>query len=307
MPCSQPLSLETVGGVVGCGRCRHCRVKKKSEKSARLFFEGKTHHETLFVTLTYNDRFLPRQYTNPITGELFESQTGVLNPRDTRLFVLRLTSALKRMHGRSLKFRYYYVGEYGEKERRPHYHFILFGLNQRIHESIIRYCWSHPRTKEPYCDYDLLDIQVPRDEWHVSQYVANYMLKKTELLEADAHKTPEFSRSSKGIGLPYVEDLFMALTTPSALEYIQRHADIPRKVTVNGKNLPIDRYMRGKLLEKLQIKEMAQNFGKTIYDEEMLSLLARASANPTIPKTWFLDPAKKLWALQKQYIVKAAR
>lgn len=306
MPCSFPLSLETVGGVVGCGRCRHCRTKKKSEKATRIFFESKTHETTLFCTLTYNDRFLPREYVHPKSGSIYESEIGVLNPRDTRLFTLRLTSALKRLHGPSFKFRYFYVGEYGEKERRPHYHFIFFGLNQS-HESIIRYCWSHPRTKEPYCDYDFLDISVPRDEWHVSQYVANYMLKKSELIDADKHRTPEFARTSKGLGLPYVADLFAALQTPSALAYIQSAHDIPRKVRVNGKSLPLDRYLRTKLLDALQIKETIQKIQKDNFDQEMLALLTRARANPTIPQSWFSSKIKKHWALTKQYMQETAQ
>lgn len=308
MPCSSPLSLETVGGVVGCGRCRHCRVKRKSEKSARLFFESKTHESALFVTLTYNDRFLPREYINPLSGESFESVLGVLNPRDTRLFTLRLTSALKRMHGPSFKFRYFYVGEYGERHFRPHYHFVFFGLNDRDHGSIIRYCWSHPRTKEPYCDYDQLDIQTPRDEWHVSQYVCNYMLKKQTVLDDPrlATCTPEFSRSSKGLGLPYVSDLLAALTTPSAIAYIQRNADIPRKVVVNGKSLPIDRYMRGKLLDALQISDKVKSFGQEKFSQEMQDLLSRAALNPEIPKTWLVG-TKRHWALTKQYIVETAQ
>jgi len=75
----------------------------------RCDHERKLHRVNSFLTLTYKD--LP-------------NEAGSLVKRDLQLFFKRL----RFLRGR---FRYYACGEYGELNKRPHYHVILFGMDFR--------------------------------------------------------------------------------------------------------------------------------------------------------------------------------
>lgn len=75
-------------------------------------------------------------------------------------FVKRL-----RFHLGERRFRFFGCGEYGERNGRPHYHIILFGLGQSD-EALIRKAWSMGL------------IQVDRLEPAAIAYVAGYSQKK---------------------------------------------------------------------------------------------------------------------------------
>lgn len=68
------------------------------------------HRANCFVTLTYADEFLPPDYS--------------VDVRVHQLFLKRL-----RKRFAPQRFRFYLCGEYGELNRRPHYHACLFGLD----------------------------------------------------------------------------------------------------------------------------------------------------------------------------------
>ena len=94
--------------IVACGKCSQCLIAKSNEWAYRCMEESKQYKDNCFVTLTYNDTFLP--------------DNGSLCRRDLQLFIKRL-----RKHIYPKKVRFFYCGEYGKKGSRPHYHIILFG------------------------------------------------------------------------------------------------------------------------------------------------------------------------------------
>lgn len=308
MLCKYPLNLEKAGGIVRCGRCHHCRIDKRRKKTTRLLLESKQHEDILFITLTYSDEFLPREIFNADGEVLYENKNGCLDKRAIQLFFKRLR---KRVQPRKLRF--FAVGEYGEKKGRPHYHIILFGLPYSSRADIYR-SWCDPVTGRIMCDPDRIDVQVPRNNWDVSQYACAYIVKKMTR-EDDPRlsgRPPEFFLSSKGIGSLSVEQLAQALSNKSAQSYIELVGDIPRYFVHNGKKLPIDRYMRGKLIDALQITEMAKKTGTEKYQSEMFALRERAQANTQIPRHW-RDALKSIqpnaqekryasWALEKQFL-----
>lgn len=89
-----------------CGQCIGCRLERSRQWAIRCMHEAKLHDRNCVVTLTYNDDSLPA--------------TGSLVKRDLQLFMKRL----RKKHGKGIRF--YACGEYGEINRRPHYHCILF-------------------------------------------------------------------------------------------------------------------------------------------------------------------------------------
>ena len=121
MTCTNPIRLGE-GFVVPCGKCMACRVKRTQEWATRLLHESTYYKENTFLTLTYNDEYLP--------GDMS------LRKEEVQLFMKRLR---KRIEPDLIKF--YAAGEYGEKNKRPHYHLILFGIGLKK-KDVMEKAWS---------------------------------------------------------------------------------------------------------------------------------------------------------------------
>lgn len=91
---------------VPCGTCLGCRTTRAQHWALRCHLESLEHEHTCITTLTYDDAYLP----------------PTLEKRTMQLWLKRLRKASQK------KIRYFACGEYGERQGRPHYHAILFGL-----------------------------------------------------------------------------------------------------------------------------------------------------------------------------------
>lgn len=99
---------------VPCGRCYACRMNRTDMWIDRIEMEMRCHSEPpYFLTLTYDNEHVP----------ISESGVLSLSLRDIQQFFKRL-----RYHLSGCRIRYIYVGEYGGRTARPHYHAIIFGL-----------------------------------------------------------------------------------------------------------------------------------------------------------------------------------
>lgn len=92
-----------------CGQCIGCRLEKARQWGMRCLHEAKQWPRSTYCTLTYNDEFLP--------------PGGSLCLRDLQLFMKRLRKARE-----PEKVRFFAGGEYGEDNKRPHYHLLLFNV-----------------------------------------------------------------------------------------------------------------------------------------------------------------------------------
>lgn len=102
---------------VKCNKCSLCRESKSFDWSTRCQLESENYDRLpLMLTLTYNDAHLPAD--------------GV-QKRDLQLFFDKLRKQLERA-GYNGRFRYVAVSEYGSKRCRPHYHLLLYGLDNRL-------------------------------------------------------------------------------------------------------------------------------------------------------------------------------
>lgn len=99
---------------VRCGQCLGCRLHYRQEWAIRISHEASLYDHNCFVTLTYDEEFLPPG------GSLLKS--------DFQKFMKRL-----RKRFRGTRVRYYYCGEYGEANDgelgRPHFHACLFNFD----------------------------------------------------------------------------------------------------------------------------------------------------------------------------------
>ena len=94
---------------IPCGQCVGCRLERSRQWAVRCVHEASLHEDNCFITLTYNNESLP--------------EDGSLNKKHFQDFMKRLRKKYK-----NKKIRYYHCGEYGDKNFRPHYHAIIFGL-----------------------------------------------------------------------------------------------------------------------------------------------------------------------------------
>ena len=147
---------------VSCGKCRACRNAKAKTWINKLEQEKRCWKYCYFVTLTYDNKFLPRLYAND-SCRLLDYQDSTCIPfdelkfsssKDAQLFNSRINHSLgipyarvsdiQKFHKRLNKyihdnytkkyqnFRYFLVSEYGKDTFRPHYHGLYFFNDQRI-------------------------------------------------------------------------------------------------------------------------------------------------------------------------------
>ena len=154
---------------VPCNQCIGCRLEYSRQWAIRCMHESSMHAENSFITLTYNDKFLPK---------------------NSSLDYVHWTKFMKRLRKRftGVKIRFFMGAEYGFLSNRPHYHALLFGLDfpdkvlfsirndYRLYVSdILSKLWSCSKTGESYgfCS-------VGSCTFESAAYVARYMLKKVK-------------------------------------------------------------------------------------------------------------------------------
>lgn len=217
---------------IGCQQCTNCRISKSSDWSIRLTQESRFHPESCFGTLTYNDQHLPEHHT--------------LVKRDGQLFMKRVRNYLRKNFP-GVKVRYFLVGEYGEKDARPHYHFILFGFafahDRRPH--------SKKGQHQLYVSKSLSDLwgkgfcSIGSVTPESCGYVAQYSFKKINGKRALEHYFVKVDESTGE--MIYREKEFASMSTHPGIGYL--HYDhyanqmfLRDSVIVKGREAPVPKY-----------------------------------------------------------------
>lgn len=202
----------------GCGQCLPCRINRARLWQTRLMLEASAHPHSVFVTLTY----APEN----------EPEGRNLQKRDTQLF-------FKKLRKRDFAFRYFLVGEYGERTLRPHYHAILFGLSVFDSAAIER-------------SWDMGFVQVSEFSEARAGYIVGYVTKKI-CAPTPKGLVPEFQTQSRSppIGGAVVDDqLCKVVHSRAGAVLAGRSADVPNAVRVAGQLRPLGRTLVKRLREK---------------------------------------------------------
>lgn len=217
-----------------------------SNWSFRLMQEEKVSTSAYFLTLTYAP-----EYTR-ITKNGFMG----LSKDDFQRFVKRLRKRHEGNTGKPLK--YYAVGEYGGRFKRPHFHVILFNADI---EKIIPKKYANAITRGEI----KLDGRHPMDclDWHyghctvgtVSEasigYTLIYISKPSRIPEhRNDDREREFGLMSKGLGANYLTKA-MRLWHKADMEGRQYVA------LADGKKASLPRYYRNLLLNDEELQELA--------------------------------------------------
>lgn len=218
MKCAHPMVLgkgkDGLKRAHRCGQCANCRTTRSQEWALRILMEAKCHDHSVFVTLTYDPDHVPVGYQ--------------LCKKDLQDFHKRLR--------KKAGFRFFAVGEYGPKTRRPHYHGVYFGLSasdeERIHQA-----WGNGNVKVD-------ELTIGR-----ASYAAKYCLKKhTSPDDFPDGRAPEFSLMSRrpGIGVPFLPKI---ADTYAKQEWFNLPVHPPAVIRMNGKKWPLDPHMKNKLCQ----------------------------------------------------------
>lgn len=257
MKCFSPLSINVgikAWQTVPCGKCPSCLKNRQSDWAFRLAEELRRSLSAFFITLTYEDDYVPlnngdsvfRGSTN-YHAERLGDGFGAVNEltlwkRDVTLFIKRLRRYCEmdkvylqkldkwsktRLKGH--KIVYYAVGEYGEETLRPHYHIIMFNMGNP--EYLIK-AWP----------FGLVDVgHVEPGSIH---YVTGYVHKKNK--HPEGTQKP-YSVMSKNIGIGYYEDNGMMHKLSNDFN-----------VKVNGFNKKMPRYYKDKIFSRKEKENNAQ-------------------------------------------------
>lgn len=297
--CKQPIHTKNAGGgLVPCGQCLPCCLNQARFWTFRLIVEARLSPATWWTTITYSPEFQPVEYIDKNTGQVFEHLQGCLRPDHIELFIKRVR---KKLPPRS--FRYFLVGEYGDKNARPHYHICVFGYGEEIN-SLLQSCWTDPISGRPLGFVDTKQCR-PLDT-STARYTCGYTLKKLNKKNSFnlEGRYPEFISNSQGIGIEFAKRFADAIRTQSGANHILTYLDIPRSVRFDGKNWPLDRYMREKILGHLGLTDVLLHEGQLRYKKEMRSLQIRSEINPNLSAN--VGPASP-YTLTKQYLAENAQ
>lgn len=197
---------------VKCGGCRTCLLARARDMSLRGSHELRYHDEACFLTLTYDDFYLPVNRGN----------IPSLCPPHLQLFLKRLRKAVY-----PVIIKYIACGEYGSITARPHYHLIIYGCDFRSSDltfdsdpnivTSIHDPNSLSTSSNAYCS-TLLSSLWTYGKHHISSvtpasisYVCQYSLKKVrgklaKKLSYELGQYPEFIRVSRGIGSRWCDE-----------------------------------------------------------------------------------------------------
>ncbi len=226
MPCYTPLKgykdIKTGGLVfnpkntlqtleVACGQCLGCRVDHRLMWSIRIIHESSMYldqYGNSWATLTYRD-------ADACTDQQFKNRHYV--PQDYSLRPSHVSGFIRslRRANKNHKIRYFYCGEYGDENQRPHYHICIFNHSfddlylWKDDEGLYTYTSESLQKHWPYGFTTVAELNL-----RTAAYTAGYALKKItgkrawdHYLRSTEHGEaywllPEYIRMSTGRGKP---------------------------------------------------------------------------------------------------------
>ncbi len=195
---------------VACGSCLGCRLDHALMWAVRIVHESHLYldqQSNCFVTLTYRD-------ASECTGQQLKDGQFIppdlsLRPDDVSKFIRRLRKSV------SHKIRYFYCGEYGDENQRPHYHVCLFNhsfSDQALFKDDQGFYTYTSATLSKLWPFGFSTVQALNFE--TAAYCARYALKKITGKKAETHYLrcdddgvafwilPEYIRMSTGRNKP---------------------------------------------------------------------------------------------------------
>lgn len=204
-----------------CGQCIGCRLNYSRQWAIRIVHEAQMHDKNCFITLTFDQAHLESR-TNPLSLDVTEFQ--------------RFMKRLRKRYGKNIRF--FHCGEYGDKNKRPHYHAIIFGMD--FEDKVL---WSNRDGNKLYTSEQLEQLwpygfsTIGDVTFQSAAYVARYIMKKHKGEGSEDHYTrwcpltgegttvePEYCTMSRrpGIGYDWLQE-YKADVYPNDYIVINEH------------------------------------------------------------------------------------
>ncbi len=280
---------------VACGQCLGCRIDHRIMWAVRIVHESSLYsdkHGNSWITLTYRE---PNEGTDEqIRKGHYVPQNYSLRPDDVTRFFKRLRRENEH------KIRYFYCGEYGSENQRPHYHICLFNhsfKDQELftdNEGIRSYTSRSLERLWPYGYSTVGELN-----YKTAAYTAGYIFSKITGDRAKNHYLrcdengeaywllPEFIRMSTGrkkpggLGAKFYEkfktDIFPSDSTP-----VPGHGTVqlvPRYYHTILKNTDTDTYELVKTLRKEFMSAHKADFTPARLRDKYICARAKESRN----------------------------
>lgn len=218
---------------IPCGYCTECLNSKAKSLTFRIMKEAQIHNSNWFVTLTYDDDHLPKNYS------LVQDEISKFNKK-LKVYLSRA--------GKKSDFRFYGVGEYGSQTARPHYHIIYFGLELDDLKLYNKNNYGQLLYNSDFLSSVWSKGHVVIGEVDVASaaYVARYTEKKQILTKEEKEKflslglVPEYSRQSMnpGIGAYFFQNVVVSILNGCYNENIKDTSfSFPKYYTDKAKKL----------------------------------------------------------------------
>lgn len=263
--CDAPLSIrynpprnDGKGGLIyyfpgDCGKCLRCLTKRKAHWSFRLTEEKRAAFSSYFVTLTYNDKYVPHgDDTLTINKQDHKDFIHELKEKESQKALAKRKAISQEEHSRKErkiaengKLKYYGIYEYGDQLGRPHAHYLLF--NVRDIANIVS-AWNSKGNIDIDHDVNVNNID----------YVLKYMIKDHSNIDYE-DKQKEVSFQSKGIGISAGDTNFT--------NYI-RKTNSTQVLTTRSTKISIPRYYRKKFLTEDERNKKAAYIANQIKQDE---------------------------------------
>lgn len=302
--CYAPITLTRIGESVPCGRCKECKARRVSAWSFRLMQESRVSDSSYFITLTYDYEHVCIKKSGQLS--LFKADLQGFFKRLRQSHVRGDDRRFKRSvllrngySKRSKPLKYFAVGEYGGRTKRPHYHIILFNADLELMitptmRKVLELS-NYDGTKPMECkQWKKGHVTIGRISDASVGYTLKYINKdkkqRIPLFKGDLRE-PEFAVMSKGIGKSYLKESIIAW----------HKADLENRMYVNvagGKKASMCRYYKDRLYsleERLisarhqvkRLEDAARKKSRFVYDLRKDWLNKRAAINASIGRVIF--------------------
>lgn len=213
---------------VPCGKCPQCKRLRISAWAFRLMNYERQASSAVFATLTYDTEHVP------ITQNGFMS----LDYRDAALFFKRLRKRVS-SHSPDVRIKYYLAGEYGGVTFRPHYHAIIFNVDNvyDIEHSWMRGMVDYGTVTGASINYTLKYIDKP----------------KRIPMHRNDDRLPERSLMSKGLGTDYINEKTIAWHKADLLGRYYLPA-------LGGSKIAMPRYYKEKIYTEEELELIATHY-----------------------------------------------
>lgn len=237
--CLNPICLNKkiagkfVHKIVPCGKCVECVRSRQSGFFVRSYLEQERSTSLYFLTLTYNNENVPVGEF----GSLTLRRKDLINWKKRVRHKVKLTS-------------YAFIGEYGSKTHRPHYHGLVFNLTKKEIDYICEDWQNHHGFSSSY--------SIPlysSDASAVANYVSKYVVKPSELSILPTDVEPPRLLTSVGFGAP--DDKLKNYLLGTDLDLINHYNYYE---LIERQNIPINGF-RYKIPQYVNRKVFYEKFG----------------------------------------------